>query len=150
MISRRGLLAVLVVGSLAATLVGCSNNSESPTSPTDLSPPQAPTNLHATVDPATSRDWLVWDPSASASVANYEIYSSDSPGGTGTYVGSVDAGSNGFVLPIVVESTTEYYRVRAIGTNDIPSAFTSTISVDRGSFDGPQPQGKPEKGKDLE
>ncbi len=149
MISRR-ILAVLAASSLAAMLVGCSNNPESPTSPTDLSPPQAPTNLHSTEDLATSREWLLWDPSASASVASYEIYSSDSPGGTGTYVATVDAGSSQFVLPLVVESTTEFYRVRAIGTNDIPSAFTTTIPVDRGGFDGPQPIGKPGKGTEVE
>ena len=150
MISRRGLFAALVVGSLAATLVGCSDNPVSPNSPTDLSPPQAPTNLHATEDPTTSREWLVWDPSASASVASYEVYSTDTPGGSDTYVATVDAGTYQFVLPIVVESTTEYYRVRAIGTNDVPSAFTSTIGVDRGSFEGTSPKGKPGKGTEVE
>ena len=146
MISRRHLLAVLVVGSLAASLVGCSSNSESPTSPTDLSPPQAPTNLHATVDATTSREWLSWNLSASASVASYEVYIADSPGGTGTLVASVDASSGDFLLPIVVESTTEFYRVRAVGTNDVPSAFTSSVSVDRGGFEAPQPTGKNGKG----
>jgi hypothetical protein len=145
-ISRRHLLAVLVVGSLAASLVGCSSNSESPTSPTDLSPPQAPTNLHATVDATTSREWLSWNLSASASVASYEVYIADSPGGTGTLVASVDASSGDFLLPIVVESTTEFYRVRAVGTNDVPSAFTSSVSVDRGGFEAPQPTGKNGKG----
>jgi len=149
-IARRHLLAVLVVGAIAAPLLGCSSNSESPTSPTDLSPPQAPTNLHATVDEATSREWLVWDPSASASVASYEIYGSDTPGVPGTYVGSVDASSPDFLLPIVAESTTEYYRVRAVGTNTVPSAFTSSVQVDRGGFDGPQPTGKPGKGTEGE
>ena len=146
MISRRHLLAVLVVGSLAASLVGCSSNSESPTSPTDLSPPQAPTNLHATVDATTSREWLVWNLSASASVASYEVYSVDSSGGAGTLVASVDASSGDFLLPIVVESTTEYYRVRAVGTNAVPSAFTSSVTVDRGGFEAPQPTGKNGKG----
>ena len=78
------------------------------------------------------------------------MYSTDTPGGTGTYVATVDASTYQFVLPIVVESTTEYYRVRAIGTNDVPSAFTSTIGVDRGSFEGPQPVGKPGKGTEVE
>jgi hypothetical protein len=150
-ISRRHLLAVLVVGSLAATLVGCSSNSESPTSPIDMSPPQAPTNLHATVDATTSREWLNWDLSASASVASYEVYVSDSPGGTGTLVASVDASSGDVeisLLPIVVETANEYYRVRAVGTNDVPSAFTSSVSVDRGVFDAPLPTGKNGKGSE--
>ena len=146
MISRRHLLAVLVVGSLAATLVGCNSSSESPTSPIDMSPPQAPTNLHSTVDATTSREWLIWDLSASASVASYQVYVSDSPGGTGTLVASVDASSGDMLLPIVVESTTEFYRVRAVGTNDVPSAFTSSVSVDRGGFEAPQPTGKNGKG----
>ena len=149
MISRRHLFAVLVVGSLAASLVGCSSNSESPTSPTDLSPPQAPTNLHATVDATTSREWLSWDLSASASVASYEVYVADSPSGTGTLVASVDASSAGLeisLLPVVVETATEFYRVRAVGTNDVPSAFTSSVSVDRGGFEAPQPTGRNGKG----
>ena len=143
MISRRHLLAVLVVGSLAASLVGCSSNSESPTSPTDLSPPQAPTNLHATVDATTSREWLVWNLSASASVASYEVYSVDSSGGTGTLVASVDASSGDFLLPIVVEAT-EYYRVRAVGTNNVPVRSLRPSRSTAAS--APRPTGKNGKG----
>ena len=146
MISRRHLIAALMVGSLAATLVGCSSSTESPTAPIDLSPPQAPSNLHAAVDHATKRDWLVWQPSASASVAGYEIHVSDTPGANGDVVAVVDATSNDFVLPIVVESTTEYYRVRAVGTNHVPSAFTPPIAVDRTAFDGTQPTSLPGRG----
>jgi hypothetical protein len=47
-----------------------------------------------------------------------------------------------------VETTTEFYRVRAVGTNDVPSAFTSSVSVDRGGFDAPQPIGKQGKGSE--
>jgi len=146
---RRHVVTALLVGSMAAALVGCnSGSSTSATNPVDLSPPQAPTNLHASTDVATQREWLQWDPSASASVASYEIYVSDSPSGTGSLVSSVDANTNDFLLPVVTQTTTEYYRVRAIGTNDVPSAFTGTVSVDRTSFDGPQPTGTPGKGID--
>ena len=145
---RRNLLFALLVGSLAVTLAGCGNNSESITSPVDLSPPQAPTNLHSMNDAATSRDWLVWTPSASVNVASYEVYSSENPSGMNNHVATLDGSSSNFVLPIVDSNTTEYYRVRAIGTNNVPSAFSGVIQVDRGAFDGLQPSTGPGKGFD--
>lgn len=139
MIPRRHLLAVLMVGSLAATLAGCSKSTESPTSPMDMSPPQSPSNLRSQRDNATNRDWIAWNQSASASVLSYEILVSDNPGANGDVVATVDATSDDFVLPIVAENTTEYYRVRAVGTNRIPSAMTPAIQVDRTGFEGTSP-----------
>ena len=143
---RRHLFVALLVGAIATSLVGCNSGGTSISIPTDLSPPQAPTNLHSTTDASISRDWLVWDPSASANVSSYQIYSSPSVGGTSTLVGTVDASGSDYLLPIVGESTTEYYRVRAVGTNSIPSAFTSTVGVDRTGWEGPLAPGEPGKG----
>ena len=128
--SRRHLLAALLLGAMAIPMVSCNSGSTSPTNPIDLSPPQAPTNLHATSDASINRDWLVWDPSASANVSSYEIYSSP-PGGSSALVATVDASTSDYILPIVGQDGLEYYRVRAVGTNDVPSAFTSTVSVPR-------------------
>jgi hypothetical protein len=143
--SHRRLIVALVVSALATSLVGCSSNGTSATSPIDLSPPQAPTNLHSTTDDNISRDWLVWDLSASANVAGYEIYATSSVGGSATLVASVDATTSNFILPIVAEETTEFYRVRAVGTNNVPSAFTSTVGVERTGWEGTT-SGAPGKG----
>lgn len=146
--SHRRLFAALVVSALAASLVSCNSGGTSATSPTDLSPPQAPTNLHATTDSNINRDWLVWDLSASANVASYQIYSTSSTGGSPTLIASVDASTSDFILPLVGSETTEYYRVRAVGTNSIASAFTSTVGVDRTGWDGQPLPGDGGKGTD--
>ena len=144
--SHRRLFVALVVSALAISLAGCSSTGTEATSPVDLSPPQAPTNLHSTTDENISRDWLVWDLSASANVAGYEIYSTSSSGSSATLVASVDATTSDYILPITATESTEYYRVRAIGTNSVPSAFTSTLGVDRSSWDGNPTSGVPGKG----
>src|SRR5262249_1747482 len=92
--SRRHLFAALLLGAIATSLVGCNSGGTSATSPIDLSPPQAPTNLHSSTDANISRDWLVWDPSASANVSGYEIYSAPSVGGTGQLITTVDASTS--------------------------------------------------------
>jgi hypothetical protein len=146
--SHRRLFAALFVSAMAISLVGCNSGGTSATSPVDLSPPQAPTNFHSTTDANIRRDWLVWDLSASANVGGYEIYSTSAGGGSSTLVGTVDASTSEFILPIVGTETTEFYRVRALGTNNIPSAFTSTLGVDRSSWDGNPTSGVPGKGTD--
>jgi len=134
--SHRRLFAALIVSALSISLVGCNSGGTSATSPIDLSPPQAPTNLHSTTDDNINRDWLVWDLSASANVSGYQIYSTSSTGGSATLVASVDASTSDYILPLVDANSTEYYRVRAVGTNNVPSAFTSTLGVDRTAWDG--------------
>ncbi|HXJ69553.1 MAG TPA: hypothetical protein VNM39_11650 [Verrucomicrobiae bacterium] len=146
--SHRRLFAALAVSALAIWLVGCNSGATSATSPVDLSPPQAPTNLHSSTDSNINRDWLVWDLSASANVAGYQIYSTSSTGGSPTLVASVDASTSDYILPLVGTETTEYYRVRAVGTNNVPSAFTSTVGVDRVGWDGQPVPGDGGKGTD--
>ena len=145
--SHRRLFVALVVSAMAISLAGCNSGGTSATSPIDLSPPQAPTNLHSTTDPNISRDWLGWDLSASANVGGYEIYSSSSVGGSSTLVASVDASTSDLILPLVGQNDTEYYRVRAVGTNNVPSAFTSTLGVDRSAWEG-KPSGTAGKGNE--
>ena len=145
--SSRSLIVALFVSAMAMSLASCNSGGTSATSPIDLSPPQAPTNFHSTTDAAISRDFLVWDLSASANVSGYQVYSSPSVGGSGTLVATVDASTTDYLLPIVSSETTEYYRVRAMGTNNVPSAFTSTLGVDRTGWDGgPTHGGAPHKG----
>ena len=146
---RRHLLAALVLGAMATSLVSCNSGStSSATSPIDLSPPQAPANLHSTTDMNISREWLVWDASASATVASYEIYSSPTSTASGTLIATVDANSTDYLLPLVNISSTEFYRVRAVGSNAVPSAFTSSVGVDRTAWDGASPA-NPNRGKDT-
>jgi hypothetical protein len=145
--SRRHLFAALLLGAMATSLVSCNSGStSSATSPIDLSPPQAPTNLHGVKDAAISRDWLVWTPSASASVAGYEVYSAPSSSASGTFVATLDASASDYLLPITGTSGTEFYRVRAIGSNNVPSAFTATLPVDRTAWEGTPPSKSPANG----
>lgn len=146
---RRHLIAALVLGAMATSLVGCNSGStSSATSPIDLSPPQAPTNLHAVTDANIQRDWLVWDASASATVAGYEVYSSPTSSATGTLIATVDASSTDYLLPLTNISSTEFYRVRAVGSNDVPSAFTASVGVDRTAWDGGHPGYNPTRGSE--
>ena len=145
--SRRHLLAVLFLGAMATSLVSCNSGSTSSvTSPIDLSPPQAPTNLRDSNDPAINRDWLVWNPSASPSVSGYQIYSAPTSSASGSLIATVDASTTDYLLPISGVDATEFYRVRAIGTNNVPSAFTSTLSVDRTAWSGTPNKGGTGKG----
>lgn len=147
---RRNLAAALSLGVLAISLVSCGSNSTSSiTSPVDLSPPQAPSNLRDNHDAAINRDWLQWSPSASAAVAGYEIYSSPTSSSTGTLVATVDASSGDYLLPLTSVDGTEFYRVRAVGSNNVPSAFTSTLSVDRSAWEGGPTKGAPSGGTDT-
>lgn len=131
---------------MTLSLVSCNSAGTATTSPIDLSPPQAPTNLHASTDATIQRDWLIWDPSASATVSGYEIYSSATIGSTGTLVSTVDASTSDFLLPISETGGTEYYRVRAIGSNNVPSAFTASVGVDRTVWSGMPNPSRPTKG----
>jgi len=143
---RRNLVAALSLGVLALSLCSCGSNSNSITSPIDLSPPAAPTNLHDNHDAAINRDWLAWSPSASAGVIAYEIYSAPTSSSTGTLVSTVDASTGDYLLPLTNVSSTEFYRVRAIGGNNVPSPFTSTLSVDRSAWSGTPTKAGPSGG----
>jgi hypothetical protein len=136
---RRQLLSALCFGALTISLVGCSSESSSITSPVDTSPPQSPGNVHYRFDEPTHRDWLVWNPSASANVASYEVHYSNSPSGMGTVLGNVPTSNSAIALPLAPAGTVEYYRLRAIGTNGVASAFTAPIPVTRAAWDGSTP-----------
>lgn len=136
---RRQLLSALFLGAMTLSLLGCGSESPSSiTGPDDTSPPQAPANVASRYDEATNRDWLTWDPSASANVVGYEVHYSDSPSGIDINLGSVEASENEYVLPPVAEPTTQWYRLRAIGSNGVPSAFTSPVEVQRAGWTGSQ------------
>jgi hypothetical protein len=143
---RRNLAAALTLGVLAISLVSCGSNSSSITSPVDLSPPQAPTNFRDNHDAAINRDWLEWTPSASAGVSGYEIYSAPTSSSSGSLVATVDASTSDYLLPLTSVDGTEFYRVRAVGSNNVPSAFTSTLSVDRTAWDGTPHKNSPSGG----
>ena len=146
---RRHLIAALMLGALSISLTGCNlGSTTSPTSPIDLSPPQSPTNLRSVTDDAINRDWLMWDASASASVSSYEVYSSPTSSASGTLIARVGASATDFLLPLTNISSTEYYRVRAVGSNNVPSAFSTYVGVDRSAFDGVPTTGGDGKGAD--
>ena len=137
---RRHLLSALFLGAMTLSLVGCGSESPSSiTGPDDTSPPQAPANVSSHFDDATGRDWLTWDPSASANVTGYEVHYSDSPSGIDINLGSVEASEHEYVLPPVAEPTTQWYRLRAINNNGVPSAFTAPVEVQRAGWTGGHP-----------
>jgi hypothetical protein len=137
--SRRHLFAALLLGAMAISLTSCNSGStSSATNPVDLSPPQAPSNLRTVHDAATNRDWVLWDASASATVAEYELYSAPTSSASGTMVTTTDPNTTSFALPMSSIDNTEFYRVRAVGTNSVPSAFTSTLSVTRTAYSAPR------------
>jgi len=144
---RRLLFAALFLGAIAVPLVSCNSGDTSlATSPIDMSPPQAPSNLHADNESATNRDRLEWDPSASVNVASYEVYTGPSAGSLSTLVEIVDASTTSYLLPIVGANTTEFYSVRAVGTNSVPSTFTSPLTVERTAWEGSHPAAIPMPG----
>ncbi len=59
---------------------------------------------------------------------------------------TVDASTSDFLLPLTNVDGTEFYRVRAVGTNNVPSAFTSTLSVDRTAWETTPHKGSPSGG----
>lgn len=137
---RRQLLSALFLGAMTLSLLGCGSDSPSSiTGPDDTSPPQAPANVSSHFDEATGRDWLTWTPSASANVMGYEVHYSDSPSGIDVNLGSVEASEHEYVLPPVGEPTTQWYRLRAINSNGVPSAFTAPVEVVRTEWTGVQP-----------
>lgn len=138
---RRQLLSALFLGAMTLSLTGCGSDSSSITTPNDTAPPQAPANLHARFDVPTKRDWLGWTPSASANVDGYEIRVGNSPGGNDDLLSTVDASTDEIALPLVTDPTTEYYRVRAIGKNGVPSGYTLKLQVDRAGWNGGQTPG---------
>lgn len=131
---RRHLVAALTFAAIATSLVGCSKKSTSSLAPIDLSPPATPSNIHGFTDASISRDWVMWDASASANVGSYEIYMGASA--PGELVATVDANTSSYMLPLSGQAVTEYYRVRAVSINNVPSAFTSNLSLDRTVWDG--------------
>jgi hypothetical protein len=135
--SRRHLLAALVVSAMATSLVSCNSAGTSVTSPVDLSAPQAPSSLQIYRSPRLQMDVLEWSPSASASVLRYDVYVGTSAGGTWTLLGATaNASTTEYELPAVGPNTREFYRVRAVGSNNVPSAFTPSFSVIRTDWDG--------------
>lgn len=138
-IPRRKLLSTLLLGVMTVSLIGCNSDSTSPTSPIDDAPPQAPSNLRSSRDAAIQRDWLEWDASASAGVASYVVHVSSTPSGNGAPVATVDASNTNYLLALVGEATTEYYRVRAIGANHVPSAFSAPVTINRAPWTGLAP-----------
>ncbi len=135
--SRRHLLAALVVSAMATSLVSCNSAGTSVTSPVDLSAPQAPSSLQIYRSPRLQMDVLEWNPSASASVSRYDVYVGTSASGTWTLLGgTADASTTEYTLPAAAPDTREVYRARAVRTHNVPSAFTTSYSIVRTDWTG--------------
>ena len=148
----RFLLVALLLSATALTMTGCgSSNVVSPNSPTASAPPAAPTAVAMMTEPSTSRDYLNWNASASSDVVSYQIFRfSDASSTTnGALVGTIGSDQVSYLLPLVGASVTEFYRVRAVNSNDITSSYSTNCSADRtvwtgggGQIDDPNGFGK--------
>lgn len=145
--SRRILFPTLVALSLAALLSGCGQNS-TPTGVTtlDQTAPAAPSQLLKESDPTNPSGLLVWEPSTSANVSSYEVYRySPDPSREDAYVlvGESDATVTQYPLPYSYESQTAYYRLKAVSTAGVKSAWSPTGAIHLGpntGSDDPQPK----------
>ncbi len=138
--STRTALATLLLCASAFAVVGCGSTANSVVSPDlDNAPPASPTGVQVTHDAAINIDDLVWSPSASANVGAYEIHrygSTPSGNAAGDDVILVGADQTSLRLPLVNSDRTEFYRVRAISSSDVASAYSGSAQADRLRFQG--------------
>ncbi|MEO5989869.1 MAG: hypothetical protein ABIU54_04415 [Candidatus Eisenbacteria bacterium] len=148
----RLLLVAIMLGASTLTIAGCGASKVlSPDNPIESAPPAAPTSVSMTTEDATSRDYLNWNASASSDVVSYEIFRfADGTVTTdGELVGTIASDQVSFLLPLVGSSVTEYYRVRAVNSNDITSAYSTNCDAERTAWTGGGGQiDDPNKGKD--
>ena len=138
--SPRFVVPMLVALTLVAMLSGCSKKS-TPTGldALDQAPPAAPTQITANWDDATATGALAWTPSASANVAGYQIYQySPRPDRESAFVlvGETDAATTSYALPTSNVTTTVYYRICAVTSTGVKSAWSSLIPVTLGPPQG--------------
>jgi len=147
----RFLAVALVLSAATLTMTGCgSSKVTSPNNPVESAPPAAPTSVIMTTEDATSRDYLNWNASASSDVVSYEVFRFADASSTtnGELVGTVGSDQVSIVLPLVGSDVTEFYRVRAVNSNDVSSAYSTNCSADRtawaagGQMDDPNDHGK--------
>ena len=135
----RFLLVALLLSGATLTMTGCGSSKVTSTNnPVESAPPAAPTAVSMTTEDATSRDYLNWNPSASSDVVSYEVFRFADASSTtgGVLVGTVSSDQNYLLLPLVGEGVTEYYRVRAMNSNDVPSSYSTNCSADRTAWVG--------------
>jgi len=136
---NRFLLVALILGATTLTMTGCGTSKvTSSNNPVESAPPAAPTAVSMTTEDATSRDYLNWNPSASSDVVSYEVFRFADASSTtgGVLVGTVSSDQDYILLPLVGEGVTEFYRVRAMNSNDVPSSYSTNCSADRTAWVG--------------
>ena len=113
---------------MLAILSGCGNSTSS-TSPVDLgdtTPPPAVTGLTVLANVLTDDITLIWEPSAAADVASYEVYGADSP--SYALIGS----TSGTRMDVPAASAASTFAVRAVdgAGNASPYALCSVGPVE--------------------
>ncbi len=135
----RFLLTALLLCATAMTMTSCGgSNVASPDDAVESAPPAAPGSVSMSTEAATGRDYLNWEPSASADVVGYQIFrfSTDSATTDGVLVGAVASDQVSAALPLVNSIVTEYYRVRARNSNDLVSSYSNNFTASRTAWDG--------------
>lgn len=150
---NRFILVALLLSASTLTMTGCFGTSKvaAPNNPVESAPPAAPASVSMVTENATGRDYLDWTPSASSDVASYQVFRfADSGTSNGELVATVSSDVNNMVLPLVGSSVTEYYRVRAVNSNDVASAYSPNCSADRTPFVNPGASDDPIQGRGKE
>lgn len=135
----RLLLVALFLSATTLTMTGCGGtNAVSPNTNVESAPPAAPSAVSMTTEGATNRDYLNWNASASSNVVSYQVYRFADASSTtnGVLVSTVPSDEQSILLPLVGSSVTEFYRVRAVNSNDVASAYSTNCSADRTAWSG--------------
>lgn len=130
--SLRHIVPTLVALALALVLSGCGNDSPTGVTPTDETPPAAPSQVSMSIDPITGASALDWAPSTSASVTGYQVFRyQPSPDRDNAYVldGTTDASTTSYALPAVSEVTQQIYRIRTVASNGTRSGWSTLVQV---------------------
>lgn len=137
--TRTAVVALLLCASVFAA-AGCGSTASSVVSPgLDNAPPASPTSVQVSHDGQINVDDLTWVQSVSPGVTSYEIHryaSMPSGSSAGEQVITVDASESSLRLPLVSSDRTEYYRVRAISSTQVASAFSGAAQADRVGYQG--------------
>jgi hypothetical protein len=133
---------ILALGA-AALISGCGSSTDTVNvddTTLDTTAPGAPSGVGATFDARRQRTLLIWEASAAADVAGYQIYHYDpDPLRESAYALYGETDDTRIWLPYAPTNTTRYVRIRAIDASGNVGAFTTiTPVVLRGShFDEP-------------
>jgi endoglucanase len=103
------------------------NSNEASATPTDTTPPAAPTGLAATPGDATVS--LDWNDNGESDLDGYNVYRSTTPGGGYSQLNGSLLSSSDYTDNSVSNGTTYYYVVTAVDTSNNESGYSGEASA---------------------